>query len=343
MTIQHDQSHDGMDDGGYDGLKQVGVFWSVRILIILLLTSALLYLIAVLPGAPYHIRELFGNSPSLPQAVLFALIVLFALGPPAVMGLQLVRLPSLFVWLFPVGILVHAIIVFLGFRFATPITSVQDLIGENVWAMPNELERLIRFVGLFLMVSLPISGGTALLYGVTRAYAPERVLWWLLFQLMFLLVSYWIVVISAATDNITVLLRSGAGPLAWVGFALWLLSLAFAASVVAERAAHLLKGFLATLFAVVLFLPLSFGILFLSLEPQIGGPQSNLSALDFLFSPGRTAYGVGDAQLFLRYSLAYLATILLLACSQYPAWLAYSKRQSKTMQESPVRPAVGMD
>jgi hypothetical protein len=72
--------------------------------------------------------------------------------------------------------------------------------------------------------------------------------------------------------------------LAWVGFALWLLSLAFAASVVAERAADLLKGIMATLFAVALFLPLSFGILFLSLEQHVGGPHSNLSALDFLFS-----------------------------------------------------------
>lgn len=60
------------------------------------------------------------------------------------------------------------------------------------------------------MVSLPISGGTALLYGITRAYAPQRVLWWLLF----LALTYWIVIDNAATDNVVVLLRAAAFPLA---------------------------------------------------------------------------------------------------------------------------------
>jgi hypothetical protein len=339
MTMQNAPRY----DWDHDALKQAAVFWSLRTVIILLLATALLYLIAILPSTPYHVRELFGSSPSLPQALLFALIVLFALGPPAVLGLQLVRLSRGFVWLFPIGILVHAVVVFLGFRFATPIASVHDLIGAPVWEIPNELERLVRFVGLFLMVSLPISGATALLYGITRAHAPRRVLWWLLFQLLFLVVSYWIVVVNAATDNITVLLRSAAGPLAWLGFALWLLSLAFAASVVAERAADLLKGTLATLFAVAIFLPLSFGILFSSLEQQIGGPQSTLSALDFLLSARRTDYGLGNGQLLLRYSLAYLATILLLACSQYPAWLAYSTRRFKSISGASGEPVVGVD
>lgn len=316
---------------GQDGLKQAAKFWSLRMLVILLLATALLYLVAVLPGAPYHVRELFGASPTLPWALLFALIVLFALGPPAILGLQLVRLPRGFVWLFPVGILIHAVIVFLGFRFATPIASIHDLLGEPVWGIGDEWERLIRFVGLFLTVSLPISGGTALLYSITRAYAPRRVLWWVLFQFLFLMFSYWIVIGNAATDNVTVLLRAAAGPLDWIGFSLWLLSLAFTASVVAARAASLLKGSLATLFAVAVFLPLSYGILFLSLEQQVGGPQSNLSALEFLLTPRRSGYGMDDGALFLRYTLAYLGTILLLACSQYPAWLAYSTRRFATV------------
>ncbi len=121
-----------------NGLKQAATFWSLRVLVILVVVTAMLYLIAVVPGAPYHVRELFGSSPSLPQALLFALVVMFALGPPAMLGLQLVRLPGRYAWLFPLGILVHAIIVFLGFRFATPIASVNDLLGEPVWGIGDE-------------------------------------------------------------------------------------------------------------------------------------------------------------------------------------------------------------
>ena len=326
-----------------DGLKQATTFWSLRVLVILVLVTAMLYLIAVVPGAPYHVRELFGSSPTVPQALLFALVVMFALGPPAMLGLQLVRLPGRYVWLFPLGMLVHAIIVFLGFRFATPIASVQDLLGEPVWPIGEEAERLIRFAGLFLMVSLPISGGTALLYGITRAYAPRRVLWWLLFQLLFLGLSYWIVIGNAATDNIVVLLRSAARPLAWAGFALWLLCLAFAASLLAERVANVFKGTVVAAFAVLLFLPLSFGVLFLAFEQNVTGVKSDLSALDFLLSSSRISYGFSDVELFLRYSAAYFVAVLLLACAQYPAWLAYSTRQFKSIQGSSVQPAVGMD
>ena len=326
-----------------DGLKQAATFWSLRVLLILVLVTAMLYLIAVVPGPPYHVRELFGNSPSLPQALLFALVVMFALGPPAMLGLQLVRLPSRYVWLFPLGILVHAVIVFLGFRFATPIGSVHDLLGEPVWGIGDEAERLIRFTGLFLMVSLPISGGTALLYGITRAYAPRRVLWWLLFQVLFLALSYWIVIGNAATDNVVVLLRAAAVPLAWAGFALWLLCLAFAASLLAERVANVFRGTVATVFAILLFLPLSYGVLFLALEQNVAGPKSGLSALDFLLSPSRSDYGAGEVELFVRYAVAYFGVLLLLACAQYPAWLAYSTRQFKSIYGSSVQAAIGID
>jgi len=192
-------------------------------------------------------------------------------------------------------------------------------------------------------VSLPISGGTALLYGITRAYAPRRVLWWLLFQLLFLGLSYWIVIGNAATDNIVVLLRSGVRPLAWAGFALWLLCLAFAASLLAERVANVFKGTVVAAFAVLLFLPLSFGVLFLAFEQNVTGVKSDLSALDFLLSSSRISYGFSDVELFLRYSAAYFVAVLLLACAQYPAWLAYSTRQFKSIQGSSVQPAVGMD
>jgi len=310
-----------------DGLQQALQFWSVRVLTVLAVATALLYLIAVLPGVPYNIQELFGRGASLPQALLFALIVLFALGPPAYLGMQLIRLPTSYVWLFPVGILLHAAIVFAAFRYATPIESVRDLLGDAVWGIGDEWERMIRFIALFVMVSVPIAGGTAMLFAATRSYAPRRVLWWVLFQALFLVASYWIAVGYAATENVTVLLRNGGVPVAWLAIALWLLALAFTASLVAERLANVFTGNMATVFAVLLFLPLSYLLLFLATNQTVGGPRSDLSALEFLLSPSRSAYTSGGAEVFLRYSVSYIAAIILLAFSQYPAWLGYSTRR----------------
>jgi hypothetical protein len=231
------------------------------------------------------------------------------------------------VWLFPVGILVHAIIVFLGFRFATPIASVHDMLGEPVWNIGDELERMIRFVGLFIAVSVPIAGGTATLYAATRSYAPQRFLWWLLFAVLLLLLSDWIVVGLAATDNITALLRTSATGVGWLGFSLWLMLLAFVASLVAERVAGVFTGTVATLFAVLLFLPASFGVLFLATDQSVGGPASDLTAMEFLLSADRSSYFFTFGQLFARYTAAYVAAIVLLAFSQYLLWLGYSTRR----------------
>jgi hypothetical protein len=328
---------------GPDGWRRAVRLLLPRLALVLVLATLVLYALAIAPGVPYHVRDLFGPSPSLPQALLFALVVLFALGPPSYLGLQLIRLPAGYAWLFPLGILVHAVIVFLGFRFATPIASVHDLLGEPLWDIGDELERMIRFIGLFIAISVPIAGGTALLYAATRSYAPRRFLWWLLFALLLLGLSDWVVVGLAATDNVTALLRNGAAGIAWLGFSLWLMLLSFVASLVAERLAGVFNGTLATLFAVLLFLPLTFGVLFLATDQSVGGPASDLTAMEFLLSADRGSYFLTSGQLFLRYAAAYAVTIVLLAFSQYLLWLGYSTRRFSGVSPRDGRTQPGLD
>ena len=326
---------------GKDGFKQAAAFWSVRMLAILAVATVLLYVLGIAPGVPYHVRELFGSGPTPLKALLFALIVLFALGPPAVFGMQLIRLPPKFVWLFPVGILLHAVLVFLGFRFATPIESVHAMLGMPLWGIGDEWERLIRFVALFLTVSLPIAGGTAILYAATRSHAPRRLLWWLLFAAILLTAAYFIVVVYPATDNVTLLLRGQANPLSWLTFCLWLLVLSFAASLAAERLSGVFRGTAAAVFAVLLFLPVTYAILFVALERNVGGPTSQLSALEFLLSDSRERYFFSSAELFGRYAAAYAVAVLLLVFAQYPAWLAYATRRFASAN-SVARAAAGL-
>jgi len=310
-----------------DQRMQVLGFWALRVLLILVAATVLLYLLAVTPLVPYHVRELFGPHPTLGRAFLLALVALFAFGPPALLGLQLIRLPPQYVWLFPLGILLHAAVVFLGFRYATPIASVQDMLGLPVWGIAPEWERGIRFAALFVTVSVSVAGGTAMLYAVTRSYAPRRLLWWVLFAGLFLLASYFIVVVHAATDNLTILLRGEASLFSWAALCLWLLLLAFGSSLIAERLAGVFKGTLTVLFALLLFLPLTYGALLLAVEPSVLGPNTSLSALEFLLTPSRERYGLSGIELGLRYAFAYAALMLLLTMAQYPVWLGYSARR----------------
>jgi hypothetical protein len=307
--------------------RQAISFLAVRLAAIVLVATVVLYGIAVTPGVPYHIRELFGDSPTVVQALLFAVMVLLALGPPALFGLQLIRQPKLWVWLFPLAMLAHGVLIFLMFRFATPIGSVHDLVGLPVWSMSAELERLIRFTAVFLVLSVSIAGGTAMLYAVTRSYEPRRFLWWLLYAVLFLAFAYWIVVVLAATDNVTLLLRGDANPLSWLAISVWMLLMAFGASLLAERMSGVFTGTATALFAQVLLLLITYGALFFATEPRVLGPDSGLSALEFLLSGSRTEYAQGGLEVFLRYTLAYIAAMLLLTFAQYPVWVAYSTRR----------------
>jgi hypothetical protein len=307
--------------------RQAIAFLLLRISAIVVVATALLYLVAVTPGVPYHVQELFGSRPTPLQALLFAVMVLLALGPPALLGLQLVRQPAPWAWLFPLAILAHGVLIFLVFRFATPIASVQDLVGPLRWPIPAELERLVRFVALFLVVSVPVAGATALLFAITRSFQPLRFLWWVLYGAVFLGLGYWIVVVLATTDNVTVLLRGGANPFSWLALALWVLLLAFAASLLAQRLAGVFTGTLAALFGIVLVAPLSYVTLLLATEPRVLGPQSGLSAMEFLLSGSRSDYFLQDSQLIGRYLVTYCAAMLLLTFAQYPVWVAYSTRR----------------
>ena len=307
--------------------RQAAGFLLPRLLAILAVATALLYLVAVTPGVPYHVRELFGNQPTPFQALLFAVMVLLALGPPALFGLQLIRQPAPWAWVFPLAILIHAVLVFLVFRFATPIGSVHDLVGLPSWPLPAELERLIRFVALFLVVSVCIAGGTALLYAITRSFQPLRFLWWVLYALVFLVFAYWVVVMRSATDNVTILLRGDASPLSWLAVAVWMVLLAFGASLLAERLSGVFTGTVAALFGLVLLAPLSYGALWLATEPRVLGPQTGLSALEFLLSGSRSDYGLRDAEVFGRYLVTYAALMLLLTFAQYPVWVSYATRR----------------
>jgi hypothetical protein len=307
--------------------RQAALFLGARVIGILLIATSLLYVVAVVPGVPYHISELFGPNPTPAQALLFAVMVLLALGPPALLGLQLIRQPHPWAWLFPFGVLAHAVLIFLIFRFATPIGSVHDMVGLPIWPLPAELERLIRFTGLFVMISVSIAGGTATLYAITRSYEPVRFLWWLLHAAVFFALSYWLVLGLAATDNISVLLRGGGGLLSWMAVWLWLLLIAFGASLLAERLAGVLTSTPAALFALVLLLPLTYGALVVATEPLVLGPDSDLSALEFLLSTSRTQYLFGDIELFVRYVIAYVAVVVLFTFAQYPVWAAYSTRR----------------
>lgn len=309
------------------GLRAAAALLGSRLLLLLALTTLFMFALATLPGVPYQIRALFGPSPSWGQALLFSSLALFALTPPALFGLQLIRLPSNRAWLFPLGLILHGSLAFLGVRYATPIASVHALVGVPVWGVAEELERWWRFLALFLLLSVPLAGGTALLYGLTRSYAPRRLLWWLVFAIPLLTLSRQVVVGAGTGEGFPELLRGGGAPLPWAVLALWLATLSFTASLLAERAAGVLDRSLPAIFAVLLFLPLSYVLLIVVLSPSVGLPGSDLTALAFLLTPVQGRYGLAGVDLFLRYTASYFGAVLLLALAQYPLWLIYSTRR----------------
>jgi hypothetical protein len=310
-----------------DGFQQAARFWLIRVGVAYLILTLVMYGLAVIPGVPYNIQELFGAQPTVLKALLFAVIALVAFSPPAFIGVQQMRMPLRWAWLFPVGIIVHGVVVFLGYRFATPIGSLHDMVGlPSGDVLPAELERWLRFMGLFALVSVPIAGGVGLFFAVTRSPLPIRFLTWVGFAVVAVLASWWIVVISSATDNITLILRGGGSLLSVLFLGVWVFVLSFSAALLAQRLSQLMGGTVITLFGILLCLPLSYWALMLALTPHIGGGDHGLSAMAFLLSPSRQEYSSGGI-LFWRYAVGYLTAVVVLALCQYPVWLGYATRR----------------
>lgn len=280
------------------------------------------------PLAPYNVRDLVDPDHPVLSVVLFSLLVYWIGGFP-VFAVSLVRGVGMHLaWLLPLLILLHGMLAWLLLRNAVPMESIYDIVGNPVLHWPWEWELLGRFLALFGAVSLQLFGAVIMVGALASRglRLGAGIMAWLVASAVLLPPIHGVVVVQAATDNLTELMADGGGWQAslWLAAALLIVTSAAAllSALIALRGGRL-RWFAPLLIA--LSFPLAYQALSAGTEQLIIKYNQVFSALQFLLSRDR-AHLVTGVELQWRYFVVHGAIVVVMAVSQYAFWWSLLKR-----------------
>ncbi len=280
--------------------------------------GALLFSAARLPAVPYNFRELLPATGAGMAAALLLAVAIFWLQNSHVVFSAWASRQNGRGLLIPLWLLAHAAVMTVLIRLSVPIESLHDVVGSPVLGWPEGIEDFLRFMALDVALGLSILGATCIVQFVVRKRSLSLVLFWALSALVLLPGLHWIIVVQAATDNLTELMRNNGNTLSFVLLGLAALALHFSAAMIGaslwddrKRGSRLMLGALA--------LPATYLFLNLGLESTIIKYGRIFSAMQFLLSADRDRYSTG-ADLAIRYAVSHAALVLAIAGIQASAW-----------------------
>lgn len=267
---------------------------------------------------PYNVRELFGTRHSLAQPLLFLAALYASFGIPALAASWLMQQQRLAWWWVVALTLAHTLLSCLLVYSAVSKESMQDLVGAPTLQIWPPLEYIGRFAGLFWAPSVQmLIAATCAWRSEDRSNHKGPLLAHAVIVLsVALAVWYWVVVVSANTDNLTELMAWEASPLATGLLLTYVLLLAYSGSLIASRFDRW-RGALVALALVSLLAIPGYGLVYYGTEATIVKYDKVFSAIQFLLSASRDHY-VQDARLVIRFLIAHFAAVVLIALTQAP-------------------------
>lgn len=269
------------------------------------------------PAAPYNVRELLGNNP-LPSVLFLAGILYLTCGVPAWIA-RYGELAGSGAWRMLPFLALQAGMAWMLLRNAVPGESVHDIVGSPILGWPWEWEVFGRFLALYGAVIFMLTGGAVLAMRLCAGRHGAALLHWFGFALVLLPFLYWVIVKSAATDNLTELMRDGGS----IGASIWLALYLFVVGMAGALASQMLARRCAPHWGKVLLVagsfPLGYMLFNAGTEPMILKYGQIFSAAQFLFSQDREHY-VSGMQLLMRYAAFQAGLTALILIAQYPFW-----------------------
>lgn len=272
-----------------------------------------------LPGVPYNLRELLAPGFSGVFSALGLAMVAYSMANGSFLLFESRQRQWLFV--FPVGIVAHGLLVWLLLRVAVPIESLYDIVGSPVLGWPWEWEMLGRYIALHMGVMLQLLGAALFVRVILIPAKVTDFVYWALVSFLIAWPLHLVVVTWAATDNLTELMAGegsflASSALASALFLTCLTASAVSAAFCAPKRGGVLFGFA---FAAALGAALLF---WLGTEHVIVKYDRVFSAFQFLLSTDREHYAQGYL-LWLRYGLAFAVVCGVLAANQWLCWRWY--------------------
>lgn len=275
-------------------------------------------LVTRLPFVPYNLRDLPNPFHPIAAPIVLAVFFVWVSAAPGwiVVAWQRQRATA---WRFPLLIAVHGVVAWSIVRFGALPEMVHKVTGSPVLNWPWELETLVRFAvldgTLFALLSLG-----ALAAGARRRLVPIRALGlasiWICAMLP---IAYRVIIVDAATDNLTELIDQGAPMAACTALAAAVVLAGYVAGRLAEGS--LMKGMrVSSAVALVVMSAIAgFALLWAGTAPSLSKYGADFSALQFILSTDRSRYA-SPLELIVRLAVVQIVLVIALASAQRPAW-----------------------
>jgi VanZ family protein len=287
-------------------------------LIILLCLYLAIWLGASAGFVPYNLREVLSRYPTFISAAGFSLLLLSVFTPTVVLGIWNTHQKIKHLWKITGLLLAHATLVYVLLRLLVPLESLDDIVGYPVLDIGHELERYLRFVFLFGLISYSFAGAAAFLSAL-RSPDMQVFLHWLIPATLLLPVFHWVIFNQAATDNLTELMRDNGNLFTTLLLSAWLWLLALASTLLIRSLMGQVKKTLAAVFTLISTIP-GYLLLVMATAADIYKYGNSFSALQFLLSPDRDHYLQGSS-LIAAYAVVHIGIVLVGAFGQYPGWI----------------------
>jgi len=286
------------------------------------------WLVLHLPFVPYNVRALLHPVHPILSLVVFGMFLYWSVGFPVIIGYVVTKSARL-VWYYPSLLTLHAVVAWILITYGVNFDRILKIVGSPVLNWHWYWEPAGRFIALFSVFSLIMTGAVLLAIGlVYRRRITAALLGWSITSVVLVPLLYWIVVTQAATDNLVELMAGGGTPAAAICLSLFVLFLFGGGTVCAAliAAARQRRWGLAAL-GLILSIPLAYLAFFLGSEQSLEKYGRVFSALQFLLSPDRDHY-VSGLNLLLRYLVVHCAVSGGIFVVQYPlfAWLLHKAR-----------------
>ncbi|MCQ8117696.1 VanZ family protein [Methylomonas rosea] len=274
---------------------------------------------------PYNVRELFAKEYPIISVLGLTILIYWCFAYPLFSLMSIAKADRLEVFFHVRFLAIHALIAWILVRAIVPLESIYDVLGSPILSIPVELELAFRFLGLFGVYSLIILAAThTALFWIVSTWELIRLFvlgfFWILLLLPF---GYWIVVIKAATDNLTELMANSgySFSIACVGIYCflvgWLGSSVLFLTVFNDFRRVVIVGFI-----FIISFPLGYQLLSWGTEQFILKYDAVFSAMQFLLSTDRS-HLISGGVLRARFFVAHFWLVSLVFIAQAPLLMIF--------------------
>lgn len=275
---------------------------------------------------PYNVKELFDNDYPVVSALGMTVLMYWCFSYPLYSLMRVVKKNKLEVFFCVRVVALHSLVAWLLVRAIFPIESIHDIVGYPVLSIPVELELMLRFVALFNVYSLMTLGAThAAFLSVVSRREFERLFFLGAFWLLLLLpIDYWVVVVEAATDNLTELMVNNGRSFLVINLCAYFFLIGWLGSSISTLTiSRNVRRVAIVGFAFFVSFPVGYQLLCWGTEQFIFKYDAVFSALKFLLSPDRTNL-VSDDVLKSRFFIVHFSLVSMMVVTQVPVTMIFN-------------------